>query len=173
MTEAIKPKTPADSQHSQPDVPPLPPSARGDARAQEALTRMVNHANTVGQGVHRQFVAPAPKPGETPKEEPPKFEPGWTDKATLKDQISRGPEYWKMDRIEVRIFDLSDQKALDAYNEVLTKANKPDANVVVVQNDRQWNEKSGNWMACVELQHILYRRVLITEKNKDEEASSD
>lgn len=133
---------------------------------------MVNHASTVGQGVHRQYVAPEQKPGER-KEDPPKFEPGWTDKATLKGQIGRGPEYWKLDRVEVRVFDLSDQKALDAYNEVLTKANKPDANVVIVQNDRQWNEKSGNWMACVELQHILYRRVLITEKNKDEEASSD
>lgn len=172
MTAETNNKPAPQPQPSQPETPPLPPSARGDARTQEALTRMAGHAATVGMGVHRQFVAPAP-PEPARKEELPKFEPGWTDKASLKDQITRGPEYWKLDRVEVKVYDLAKEDDLKQYNEILTRANKPDANVVLVQNDRKWNKTSGNWMACVELQHILYRKVLITEKNKDEEASSD
>ena len=147
----------------------MPPSARGDATSSAKLQQL---AARVGVGVHKQFVAPADENTETKR--PPEeiaFEQGWSEKPSLKDQISRGPEYWKLDRVEVRVFDLSKNSDLVGYNEVLTRTSMPDTNVVLIQNDRQWNANAGNWMACVELQHILYRRVLITEKNKDEQAS--
>lgn len=151
-------------------VPPLPPSARGDAAAQEKIRKLATH---VGVGIHKQFVAP---PGDNKTERPKDevtFDAGWSDKAALRDQISRGPEYWKLDRVEVRVFDLSKNTDLTEYGRLLTTTSLPDASVVMVSNERQWNATSGNWMACVELQYILYRRVLITEKNKHEQASGD
>lgn len=149
----------------------LPPSARGDAGASAKLQRL---AAQVGVGIHKQFVAPADAKADADTKRPPgeiAFEQGWSEKPSLKGQIGRGPEYWKLDRVEVRVFDLSKNSDVVSYSELLTKTSMPDTNVVLIQNDRQWNAGSGNWMACVEVQHILYRRVLITEKNKDEQAS--
>lgn len=160
------------------ETPPLPPSARQDPKAaqivQEALTRGKAHASPVGIGIarpggHKQYVAPGVAATKVPDEV--KLDNGWSDKAALKDQVSRGPEYWKLDKVEVQIFDLSNDERLKAYNEILTKANQPDTNVVLVQNKQEFSEKTGNWMAMVELQYILYRKILITEKNQDEKAS--
>ena len=159
--------------NKQPTPSPLPPSARTDAKAQQvlaALTRGKAHASPVGMGVHKQYVAPAEKP-VPPTAEDVKLGEGWSDKASLKDQVQRGPDYWKLDRIEVQIFDLSNDELLKSYNVILTKANLPDSNIVIMQNERKFNDKTGNWMALVELQYILYRKILITEKNQDEQAS--
>lgn len=124
-------------------------------------------------GVHRQYVAPGKPKVETKSDDDVKFEAGWDQKPSLKNQISRGEDYWKLDRVEVRIFDLADAGQLQQYNEVLSQSSKPDASVILISNERQWNPRKGSWSACVELQHILYRKVLITEKNKDEKASGD
>lgn len=162
--------------NSQPPQNQLPPSARNDPKAaaiaQEAITRGKSHAATVGVGVHKQYVAPGPdkKPSETPDEDI-KLENGWDEKATIKDQINRGPEYWKLDRVEVKVFDLTNAEQLKAYNEILTKSNQPDTNVVLVDNKREFSEKTGNWMALVELQYILYRKLLVTKSSSNEQAS--
>lgn len=97
----------------------------------------------------------------------------WSETASLKNQISRGDEYYKTDKVEVRVYDLSKAGDLEEYNKILTRANKPDTNVILMQNEKQFSAATGNWMALVELQFLLYRKVIITEENKHEKASAD
>lgn len=149
----------------------LPPSARQEFR--NPLPRMFNHASTVGHGVHKQYVAPPTKEDEAEhKPEAVDLSDEWSPTPSLKDQILMGQEYWKLDRVEVRLFDLSLPADVIAYNDLLTKTSLPDGNVILVQNDRQWYAQTGTWRACVELQHVLYRRV-IKKKDDHEKASSN
>ena len=150
----------------------LPPSARQEFR--NPLPRMLNHAATVGHGVHKQYVAPATKTEEdaASKSESVALSDEWSPTPSLKDQILMSQEYWKLDRVEVRLFDLSVPTDLAAYNDLLTKTSLPDGNVILVQNDRQWYAQTGTWRVCVELQHVLYRRV-IKKKDDHEKASSN
>jgi hypothetical protein len=117
-------------------------------------------AEIVGHGVHRQKVAPPvdePVAEELPVE---KRKPVWLDTPSVADQVKLGEEFWKLDRIEVKVFDFSIPSQLDEFNSLLTRTNTPGSNVVVVKDERKWSDKTDNWKACVELQFIKYLQII-------------
>lgn len=134
-------------------------------------------ASPVGQGVrrHKQFVAPSdPETPPKSKESLPDhtLEAEWVDRPQLKDQIRQEEGmYWKFDHTEVKIFDLAVPDQLAGYNALLTGSTKPDTNMALLRNKSKWCEQTANWKVLVEVQYVLFRKILLTQKDAHEEAS--
>ena len=127
-------------------------------------------AAPVGQGLprrHSQHVSP--EDPEAKKAEPipgpeHQLDDSWTDRPQLKDQISREEgTYWKFDRTEAKVFNLDDPVQLAPYNELLTNSTRPDANLVILEKESKWSEKTDSWKVLVEIQHIRFRKILLTK----------
>jgi|HubBroStandDraft_4_1064222.scaffolds.fasta_scaffold552813_1 hypothetical protein len=116
----------------------------------------------VGTPVHRQRVVPGPRPELDPQT--PEYSldgpDEWVDEATYPDQIFRGPEFWKLDHVEVKVFDMSNAEHIKEYAALLTIANTPGANRCVSTVERKFSEDIHNWRIFVEIQHIKYRKLL-------------
>lgn len=122
---------------------------------------MVNHAETVGSGVHRQRVAPGPPPKQEEELEYSLDGPGdWGDKPTFADQIQRGPQFWKVDHIEVKIFDLSKPDDVKDYSTLLSEAEVPGSNKSLTFVERKFADESGNWKVMVEITFLKFRQLL-------------
>ncbi len=136
----------------------------------ESILRGVNPAEPVGVGVHRQKVVPGPKPESHLPKEPEVLsldgEERWEDTPTYPDQLSRGPQYWKLDKVDVKVFDLSQPDQAKDYAELLTQSNKPGTNKVLIAQERKFSEDTHSWKVLVEIQYIKFRKLL---KKKDDE----
>lgn len=124
----------------------------------------------VGLGVkHRQYIPPGPeKPPVDPEVnfDPKKEE--WVDKPSIVGQLG-DQRLWKMDRVETKIFDLSNPEQLAEYNILCSKAVLPDTNFGLSVNDRQFCQQTGSWKVLVEIQYVKFRKLLV----KDEQTSRD
>jgi hypothetical protein len=123
-------------------------------------------AMPVGMGFqHRQYVPPNPnKSPEDPDLQDPSKPEEWLDRPSIAGQL-QDPRYWKLDRVELRIFDFSDEKQLASYNELASKAVLPEANFAIVRNEQQFCTSTGSWKALVELQYVKFRKLFV---KKDE-----
>lgn len=129
-------------------------------------SRSIDHADTVGLGVHRQRVVPGPTP-EVDTEEAPISLDGpveWSDTPTFPDQITRGPAYWKLDRVEAKVFDLAIGEEVKAYSNLLTDTSKPGSNMCLTHQDRQFSTVTGNWKVFTEIQYIKFRKIFAKDK---------
>ena len=127
-------------------------------------------AATVGVGIrHHQYVPPSPKhdPSDPEVTDTTDRLDEWIDKPSIVDQIQNA-HHWKLDRIEVKVFDFSVKDEVVAYSTLMTACNKPDTNCVVMSQDRQFCAQTGNWKVLVELQFVKFRRLLA---KKDEQNS--
>ncbi len=122
----------------------------------------------VGTPVHRQRVIPGPKPepAEGAVEYSMDGPDEWVDEATFPDQIFRGPDYWKLDHVEVKVFDMSKPEDAEEYAKLLTAVNSPGTNRCISTVERKFSEDIHNWRIFVEIQHIKYRKLLKGGKQK-------
>ncbi len=122
----------------------------------------------VGTPVHRQRVVPGPRPVSEAEDADRALsldeEAEWVDEATFPDQMLRGPQYWKLDRIEAKVFDMSVPEQMLAYSELLTACNQDGTNKVVSMCDRHYSTDTNNWRIFVEIQHIKYRKMFKTDR---------
>jgi hypothetical protein len=164
-------------QEEHPTPPPLPPSEQahpnpdgvaGWIKRSSANVRG-STAPPVGQGVprrHSQHVSPEDPDAKKKEETPPDhtLDDDWTDRPQLKDQIQREEgSYWKFDRTEAKIYDLSNPEQLAAYTAMLTESTRPDANLVILAKESKWSDKTDNWKILVEIQYIRFRKILLTK----------
>lgn len=133
----------------------------------ESDLRHANHAESVGYGIHRQRITPGPVPKR--EEEPDVYSLDgkieWSDTPTFPDQITRGPKYWKLDRMEAKVFDLSKPEDMEAYSKLLTDTALPGTNKAIVTSDRKYDDVIHSWRVLVEIQYIKYRKLFKTEKS--------
>jgi hypothetical protein len=121
-------------------------------------------AMPVGSGIrHRQYVPPSLKP-EAPSDPDltsalPEKPDEWSDRPSIVGQL-QDQRLWKLDRVEVKIFDFSDPKQLSDYNALVTQCSLPETNCFITLNDRQFCAQTGMWKAMVELQYVKYRKLL-------------
>ena len=121
-----------------------------------------------GFGVHRQRVNPGPAPAEDHEEEviPLDGPVEWSDTPTFPNQMVRGPDFWKLDRIEVLVLDLSKNEDVQRYSELLTLSNSPGSNRFITSQDRQFSQDTHNWKVFLEIQIVKYRKLLKTKRNE-------
>lgn len=124
------------------------------------------HAETVGCGVHRQRVAP-PSPVPPPPEESEVYSldgpKEWGDEPTFPNQLQKGPDYWRLDKVEIKIFDLNKPEELSAYQELLTACNSTTANKSLIEEERKYCEQTGNWKVYTKIQYLKFRKLLKTK----------
>jgi len=82
----------------------------------------------------------------------------WLDYPQIKDQISN-PDAYRLTKQEVMVFDLSKVDQLKAYNDILTMAASNKANIVVLEESREFSEKSDNWKMFVKVQHVEFKKI--------------
>jgi hypothetical protein len=125
-----------------------------------------SNAMPVGVGIrHRQYVPPSPKPplpSDPELDLKDKSKEEWIDKPSFAGQMSN-PAYWKVDKVETRVFDFSDTKQMEEYSALMSKSILPDSNFAVVINERQFCAQTGNWKVLVELQYVKFRKLLKKE----------
>jgi hypothetical protein len=120
-----------------------------------------NHAETVGSGVHRQRVAPGPPPKKEDDFDYSLEGPAeWGDKPTHPDQVLRGPQYWKTDRVEVKIFDLSQNEQVEAYAKLLSEVEIVGTNKTITFSERKFCDETANWKVMLEITYIKFRQLL-------------
>ena len=83
----------------------------------------------------------------------------WVDKPQMPQQIGK-KGLWKPDRVEVKIFDLSDAQQLKDYAALLTLAAAEDTNIFLMSNERMFCRGTQNWKALVQIQHVKFRQML-------------
>jgi hypothetical protein len=148
---------PNDTHPSPPELPPLEelPPLRGR-----------HPALVTGRGVPAlTIIKPEPKPApKTPSTVSLDPVEEWIDQPMLKDQLEN-PALYRLDKREVRIFDLSQPEQLAAYNTLLAQASAPGTNLLVMDEQKQFATTRENWMVLVTLQWVKFRRLLEKEKS--------
>jgi hypothetical protein len=121
-----------------------------------------NHAETVGSGVHRQRVAPGPPPKKEDDSAAYSLDGPveWGDKPTFPDQVLRGTEFWKTDRVEVKIFDLSQNEQIESYAKLLSEVEMVGVNKTITFSERKYCEETANWKVMLEITYIKFRQLL-------------
>lgn len=80
------------------------------------------------------------------------------------------PDTWRVDRVETKVFDLSKPEDVQQLNTLMTELQNPDSGKLPVHRDRQFSDKTGNWMVLIEYQHLLFKQIFAKEES-DEKAS--
>lgn len=123
-----------------------------------------------GFGVHRQKVAPGPVPEPERADEeqliPMDGPVEWDDVPTFPNQMTKGPDFWKLDRVDVVVLDLSKADDRAEYSKLLTLTNSPGSNRFITSQDRQFSQDTHNWKVFLEIQVIKFRKLLKTKRNE-------
>ena len=87
----------------------------------------------------------------------------WSDKPSIPDQINE-PEMCKVEKIEAKIYDLSDPKQLAEYNALLTENQKPDTNILFRDHRVEQFPTLGTWKVFVLVQTVKFRKIVQTRE---------
>src|SRR4051812_16518992 len=119
---------------------PNPPRNPESPRGSDLQFR--HHADSVGFGVHKQRITPGVAPNEIKAEEEVSLDGPveWIDEPTYPDQINRGPQYFKLDRIEVKVYNLSIPDEAVAYSKLLSEAGGPASNKFILHKETKYGE---------------------------------
>jgi len=73
---------------------------------------------------------------------------------------------WEQDGWAVKVFDMSKEEDMKAYEELLTQSAKEDPEVIIIDQDKQYCESLNSWKVFITSVGIKYKKLV---KNKNEE----
>lgn len=122
------------------------------------IEAMPANADNVGSGVTRRK---PPKPVKIKVAEnvvPLEMAGDWADVPDVANQLQE-PGAYKLGKVEAMILDLSLVADLTRYNEILSNQASPKANIVIVEKDIKFIEKTGSWKVLMTIQHVQFRKI--------------
>lgn len=86
-----------------------------------------------------------------------KFE--WVEQCPVEGLFSI-PEMWKKTGIKSFILDMSKDKDLEQYSELLNKADQTDPSLVILDEEKQFCQNIENWKVFITTSNILYKKII-------------
>ncbi len=117
-------------------------------------------ADTVGQGI-RKLPRTKPVKWKADPETTPLAEAAagdWMSEPQVDNQM-QNEKLFRMGKQEAMVLDLSNAADLIKYNEMLTRASSAKANIVILDEQKQFVEKLQSWKVLLKVQHIEYRKL--------------
>jgi len=80
--------------------------------------------------------------------------------ASLEGQFTEQDTSWELAEYMVKVYDLSDSAQCGEYEELINLSSAKDPSLVVVEQDRQFCQKSENWKVFVTCALVRYKDML-------------
>lgn len=81
----------------------------------------------------------------------------WGSSPSVEGQFQEASQ-WRKSGTHIKIFDLSKEKDLNNYSDLVSKAYQDDPSVIIVDEDKQFCKTTENWKILVQVVQIEYKK---------------